>query len=209
MDADSPEVAGDRERAHDDPDSNEQPKSKNREAAIAIVAIIATLIVGVFGSWLTYKTSLNQSRDARDQSTSEFRREERKEAYSTVLTNITKLENAEREQLADATFDPTQPNNGFSGLLTTHEALNIFWDSIATVELIGSTEVTEKLLVVRVSHMALLGAWAGVESEQLAQPRDQQALDKANADYHEKLLDTFATKRDFIMAAKSDLDLDD
>lgn len=168
-----------------------------------VIAFVAT----VSSSVVAYNATELQASSARQQSADEFRRGERKDAYSAFLTAVQHLDDVEgdfrprnfRYPLDTGTGEVRQNSDKWLAANTE------FMRAVAGVQLAGSPRVKDALLSVMEVHSAVMQSYLTAVTQ--IGTNDQPGAAKSIEQFEARRRDATKPEGDFIAAAKADLGL--
>lgn len=119
--------------------------ARSNETRIAVLGILATLVAAVTGSVTTYLSSSNAIETAAQQSASEFRKDQQRTAYTTLLNEYTKLFLAEeylvnrlRQARPGVPMPPADFQNEYNGFIAQWTKVR---DTAIAVALVQSVDM--------------------------------------------------------------------
>lgn len=179
-----------------------------RKNLAVILASVIALVATLSSSCVALQATRSESEAARQQSGEQFRRDERKQAYSALLTSITKLEDTEmtvmRPKSLGVPFDQLQKIS-IEDVQKWQAAENELISAMSAVDLVGSLQIRDQIRVLRNKHSDVLGAYMDVVLRNMETNRDPAKVEEALKKYDDARRETIRPRFDFINIARTDL----
>lgn len=216
------------------PAPSEGPADRRSNMMIAWVAVIGVVIGGVIASCSSYYTATYQAQTQQRQAVDDYRRDQRKDIYVQILSDVTALEKVEA-QLNVPLLLSVEPGSEIEkpDLLGWEQAFDALDRSIAEATIVSSQDVINASVAIRQIHRDVYDDLVSISTTiQEAAEEFSQDVYNTQPGFGEKseelqsriegLLGNISKtgssstsdkvqqyRNDFIAAAKDDLDLND
>lgn len=167
------------------PEPSEGRADRRSNRQIAWIAVAGVVIGGIIASASSYFTASYQVKSQAQQAVEDYRRNQRKDIYVQILSDITALEKVE-EDLNIPLFENLPRGNPAANvdLGPWEDAFDAFDGSVAEATIVSSADVIEASLEIRRVHRSVYNrlreASVGTKSEQAAS--DQTQAEEYNLD---------------------------